>query len=120
MTSLEEELIKSIENSFDVIYVCYFSIDSLCCHTAEVLSELESNITRGADKLGIIGQITAKFSTEFNLVINYADILSEWTVVSAYPYEICQTSTTTKTMTTTPTNTYSTALISTATKSLTT
>merc|ERR1719234_227295 len=108
MTSLEEELITAIENSFDVIYACYFSIASLCCHTAEVLSELESNITRGADKLGIIGQITTKFSTEFNLIIDYADILSEWTVVSAYPYEICQTTAAAITTKATTTTTHST------------
>merc|ERR1711971_148607 len=101
MTSLEEDLITAIENSFDIIHVCYFANNSSCCNTAKVLSELESNITRGADKLGIIGQITAKFSTEFYLIINYADVLSEWTVLSTYPYELCQTTTTITTTTTT-------------------
>ena len=100
MTSLEEDLILAIQNSFDVIYVCYFSNNSSCCSTVKILSELKTNITAMADQLDIIGQITTNFSTEFNLTINYVDVLSEWTVVSTYPYELCQiASTPTTTMT---------------------
>merc|ERR1712192_240743 len=101
MTSLEENLITAIENSFDIIHVCYFAENSSCCNTAETLSELESNITRMANELGTIGNITMKFSTEFYLIIKYVSILSEWTVNSTYPYALCQTTTTTITTTTT-------------------
>ena len=93
MTSLEEDLILAIQNSFDVIHVCYFSNNSSCCNTVQILSELKTNITAMADQLDIIGQITTKFSTEFNLAINYVDVLSEWTVGSTYPYQLCQITT---------------------------
>merc|ERR1711971_658844 len=105
MTSLEENLMTAIENSFDIIHVCYFAENSSCCNTAKTLSELESNITRGADELDIIGNITMKFSTEFYLIIKYVSILSDWTVNSTYPYELCQTTTTTTALTTTKTTT---------------
>merc|ERR1719295_1359241 len=94
MTLLEEDLILAIQNSFDVIFVCYFSSNSSCCNTAEKLLELEANITIMAVKLEIIGQITTEFSKEFNLTIKFAGILPELTVVSTYPYELCQTTTT--------------------------
>ena len=103
MSLLEEDLLLTIQHSFDIIHVCYFSENSSCCDTEEVLSKLGTNMTRMADKLGIIGQITAIFFKEFDLITSYVGILSEWPVVSRYPYELCPKTTITTTATSTTT-----------------
>ena len=46
-----------------------------------------------ANQLGIIGQITTEFSNKFNHVINYVDVLYDWSVVSTFPYQLCQITT---------------------------
>ena len=86
MTLLEEYLITTIQNSFDIIVVCYFSNKISCCKEAEILSELEANITRMPDEVRLIGGITITFSNEFNSIFDYVNKLSKWAVVSDYAH----------------------------------
>ena len=93
MTSLEKNLLQTIDHSFDIISACYLSSGSPCCGTvAAILTELGRNMTSLAEELDHIGKITKKFSIEFYLTTSYLDKLSEWTVVSNYPQELsnCQ------------------------------